>query len=144
MQWLKKFLFSFLKKLNKNKGLILGSYKSISSVIFPAQALSYRFNGYNLSQPSCFWASFRQAPLIFEGKGTKKTGNDQMFWYMLTFDILSINVRDKSLNMQKKYIFIWKLTDYLYICRRLSEDEEGAGSPLLLFLTVCIWLKRTW
>ncbi len=23
---------------------------------------------------------------------------------MLTFDILSINVRDKSLNMQKKYI----------------------------------------
>jgi len=25
---------------------------------------------------------------------------------MLTFDILSINVRDKSLNMQKKYIFI--------------------------------------
>lgn len=57
---------------------------------------------------------------------------------MLTFDILSINVRDKSLNMQKKYIFILKLTDYLYICRRLSEDEEGAGSPLLLFLTVCI------
>ena len=57
---------------------------------------------------------------------------------MLTFDILSINVRDKSLNMQKKYIFILKLTYFLYICGRLSEVEEGAGSPLLLFLTVCI------
>jgi hypothetical protein len=42
-------VFILKKKLNKNKGLILGSYKFISSVIFPAQALSYRFNGYNLS-----------------------------------------------------------------------------------------------
>lgn len=31
---------------------------------------------------------------------------------MLTFDILSINVRDKSLNMQKKYIFFKKVGDF--------------------------------
>ncbi len=44
---------------------------------------------------------------------------------------------------RKKIRIFWELIEFSYICGRLSEVEEGAGSPLLLFLTdMCMIEKK--
>ena len=45
-------------------------------------------------------------------------------------------LQEKQNRLQEQISNIAKAKDSAE--RRLSEDEEGAGSPLLLFLTVCI------
>lgn len=42
----------------------------------------------------------------------------------------------------KKQILFGETLDFLYICARLREDEEGAGSPLLLFLRVMCMIDK--
>jgi hypothetical protein len=46
---LKKVLFSFSKKLNKNKGLILGLVSKLAPHLPFAGIIQIRFNGYDLS-----------------------------------------------------------------------------------------------
>lgn len=43
---------------------------------------------------------------------------------------------------RKKDRFVCELVGFSYICKRLSEVEEGAGSPLLLFITYICMIEK--